>query len=274
MQNEKNIRDVLRAVLEKLIEVAPTAEQEWPELVRRAKDALASGDIDPAWAGVCAACSEGIPPARCAYFGDPNGCNAPTLGKHPEGDLAERLQDELEKAERRIAELERVTGDVLALREALEAARREARDCYDGGEYLGEGADPGFLRILAIIEAAIAAPPEPPSDATKMREAILAIKEINDKRPHDAAGYEINDIIEEALATAKGSAKCVNGLRGEPDCRGCDEHCLDVRKRNCFYWNTDIGKCALDGKPSCRIACDNFRVSKEEKPAPAEGGAE
>jgi len=123
MQNEKNIRDALRAVLEKLIEVAPTAEQEWPELVRRAKDALASDDIDPAWAGVCAACSEGIQPKRCAYYGDPNGCNAPTLGKHTEGDLAERLQEELEKAERRIAELEHVPGNAAAMREALEPAR-------------------------------------------------------------------------------------------------------------------------------------------------------
>lgn len=71
-----------------------------------------------------------------------------------------------------------------------------------------------------------------------------------------------------------GSAKCVNGLRGDPDCRGCEEHCLDVRKRNCFYWNPDIGKCALDGKPSCRISCGNFHVAKEEKPGPAEGGKE
>ena len=59
------------------------------------------------WKKVCAACAEGTPPERCAYYGDPNGCNAPTLGKHPEGDLAERLQEALEKAERRIAELER-----------------------------------------------------------------------------------------------------------------------------------------------------------------------
>jgi hypothetical protein len=107
-----------------------------------------------------------------------------------------------------------------------------------------------------------------------MREAILAIKEINDKRPHDAAGYEINDIIEEALATAKESAKCVNGLRGEPDCRGCNEHCEDVRKRNCFYWNPDIegGLCALTGRKSCPISCDNFTTTT--KAAPAEGGLE
>lgn len=38
-----------------------------------------------------------------------------------------------------------------------------------------------------------------PGSAAAMREALLAIKEINDKRPHDAAGYEIDDIIEEAV---------------------------------------------------------------------------
>ena len=77
-------------------------------------------------------------------------------------------------------------------------------------------------------------------------------------------------------APAQGGAKCVNGLRGEPDCRGCNEHCEDVRKRNCFYWNPDIegGVCALTGKKSCPISCDNFHVAKEEKPAPAKGGKE
>ena len=63
------------------------------------------------WKQVCAACAEGTPPACCAYYGEPNGCNAPTLGKHPEGDLAERLQEALEKAERRIAELEHASGN-------------------------------------------------------------------------------------------------------------------------------------------------------------------
>ena len=76
------------------------------------------------WKKICAACSEGTPPKRCAYYGDPNGCNAPTLGKHPEGDLAERLQDELEKAERRIAELERVKASASKMRKALEYVLR------------------------------------------------------------------------------------------------------------------------------------------------------
>ena len=171
MQNEKNIRDALRAVLEKLIEVAPTAEQEWPELVRRAKDALASGGIDPAWAGVCAACAEGTPPERCAYYGDPSGCNAPTLGKHPEGDLAERLQDELEKAERRIAELERASGNAAAMREALLTARntlvlysRDMKPRYQ--------AEVGFM--IDECDAALAAPARNCDRFATAEEAVAA----------------------------------------------------------------------------------------------------
>ena len=77
------------------------------------------------WKKVCAACAEGTPPERCAYYGDPNGCNAPTLGAHPEGNLAERLQEALEKADRRIAELERAPGNAAAMRAALvECAKR------------------------------------------------------------------------------------------------------------------------------------------------------
>ncbi len=84
------------------------------------------------WKKICAACAEGTPPERCAYYGDPNGCNAPTLGKHPEGDLAERLQDELEKAERRIAELERVPGNSAAMRAALELLMLMPQWCCAG----------------------------------------------------------------------------------------------------------------------------------------------
>ena len=89
------------------------------------------------WKKICAACSEGTPPKRCAYYGDPNGCNAPTLGKHPEGDLAEQLQEELEKAERRIAELERAKTSASKMRKALENARSKfihIKKCADKGE--------------------------------------------------------------------------------------------------------------------------------------------
>ena len=76
------------------------------------------------WTKICAACAEGTPPERCVYYGEPGGCNAPKLGQHPDGNVAERLQEALDKAERRIAELERATGNAAAVRDALERSTR------------------------------------------------------------------------------------------------------------------------------------------------------
>lgn len=75
------------------------------------------------WKKVCAACAEGTPPERCAYYGDPNGCNAPTIGAHPEGDLAERLQDELADAHDAIARLEAELAETRRERDTLAAER-------------------------------------------------------------------------------------------------------------------------------------------------------
>lgn len=84
-------------------------------------------------------------------------------------------------------------GNAAAMREALKRVESE----------LSTMNQRGWGDKLACVRSALAAPPTPPSDAAKMREAISAIKELNDRRPHDAAGYEINDIIEEALALEK-----------------------------------------------------------------------
>lgn len=35
------------------------------------------------WRKICTDCQEGEPPKDCEYFGEPGGCNAPTMGKHP-----------------------------------------------------------------------------------------------------------------------------------------------------------------------------------------------
>lgn len=78
-----------------------------------------------------------------------------SLALEIEDDYFTKLLDRIEAAVKR----EKQPGNAAAMRAALEAARRKARDCYDGGEYLGEGADPGFLQILAIIDAALAAQP-------------------------------------------------------------------------------------------------------------------
>ncbi len=151
------------------------------------KNAAISNAVDSAWADVCAACAKGMPPACCAYYGDPNGCNAPTLGKHPEGDLAERLQEALDKAERRIAELERAPGNAAALREAAERIcsidqsetqdlRQLAKFCHDQSIY-GGGLIERVLADIEIVRQALSAPPEPPSNAAAMREALKASRD-------------------------------------------------------------------------------------------------
>lgn len=118
------------------------------------KNATISNAVDSAWAGVCAACAEGTPPERCAYYGDPDGCNAPILGKHPEGNLAERLQEALEKAERRIAELERASGNAAAMRAALERLLRFLQWMY---AQEGRSADVGRDRLSDEIDVAVSA---------------------------------------------------------------------------------------------------------------------
>ena len=35
------------------------------------------------WRKICTDCQEGEPPKDCEYYGEPNGCNSPTYGKHP-----------------------------------------------------------------------------------------------------------------------------------------------------------------------------------------------
>ena len=96
-----------------------------------------------------------------------------------------------------VEELERSRGNVEVMREALES-------CLNFIVRIDRAFNPFMQGLLedavAKAETALATPPETPSDAARMREAILAIKEVKDRRPHDADGYEINDIIEEALA--------------------------------------------------------------------------
>lgn len=173
---------------------------------------------------------------------------------------------------------DRPVGNVAAMREALiQCELFLANVCNHGHPKLNPGdecvacKDCEDMRsmVCKALDAAPARNCDRFATEDEAREAYWAYREpleFNDK-PFVA-------ITEWLFAPAEGGAKCIDGLRGRPDCRGCDEHCLDVRKRNCFYWNPDIGKCALDGKPSCRIACDNFCGSKEEKPDTAEGGAQ
>lgn len=38
---------------------------------------------DPDWAEICTKCHDGESPEDCEYFGEPNGCNSPIYGQHP-----------------------------------------------------------------------------------------------------------------------------------------------------------------------------------------------
>lgn len=75
------------------------------------------------WKKICAACAEGTPPERCAYYGEPDGCNAPVRGQHPAGDVAERLKDELADAHDAIARLEAELADARRERDTACAER-------------------------------------------------------------------------------------------------------------------------------------------------------
>ena len=71
-----------------------------------------------------------------------------------EGRITQNYADRLDAAHKR----ER--GDCAKLREALVKIRSEAYECDQGGEYLGEGPDPGFERIIKMCDAALGATEE------------------------------------------------------------------------------------------------------------------
>lgn len=78
------------------------------------------------WRKICAACQEGEPPKDCEYFGEPGGCNAKTMGKHPT--CKESLQVGNISAMRKALEVmldwyDEHHDDVAAMDEAMEKAR-------------------------------------------------------------------------------------------------------------------------------------------------------
>ena len=72
-------------------------------------------------------------------------------------DIAETKRKEADRLEaalkRELAAYEQAMGK---LRDALAKIRSEAYECDQGGEYLGEGSDPGFDRIVKMCDAALA----------------------------------------------------------------------------------------------------------------------
>lgn len=88
------------------IEAALARERETADLRAIHAAEMAERESRGEWRKICASCAEGTPPERCAYYGEPDGCNAPVRGHHPAGDVAERLKDELADAHDAIARLE------------------------------------------------------------------------------------------------------------------------------------------------------------------------
>ena len=81
------------------------------------------------WKETCAKCMDGeIEPRQCEYYGEPNGCNSPTYGEHPNVGNAAKMRETIEW-----------------LKERLTAA------VYDGSFEVHEALDK--------IDAALSAPP-------------------------------------------------------------------------------------------------------------------
>ena len=80
------------------------------------------------------------------------------------------------------------------------------------------------LEVGGIVEAARTAEKSSAvGNAAAMLGAMLAIRDINDRRPHDADGYEINDIINDALSAPPRKGKWKNGRRYEYEYAYCSE---------------------------------------------------
>ena len=99
--------------------------------------------IDTNWEEICKKCNEeGLPNhIDCEYYGEPNGCNSPTYGRHPA--------------------YKRELGNVQKMREALDIILVQLRNIYHSPDYKDE---PAFvktcLRSMEIaIDYALASPP-------------------------------------------------------------------------------------------------------------------
>lgn len=89
----------------------------------------------------------------------------------------------------------------------------------------------------------------------QMRDALKSIKDINDSRPHDAKGYEINDIITDALALPR--RQCDVGTVDEQKKR-FDDYCVTNR-------SDDLGclDCPAYGKGDCEFRWAQMPYEKE-----------
>lgn len=94
----------------------------------------------------------------------------------------------------------------------------------------------------------------------KLRDALKSIKDINDSRPHDAKGYEINDIITDAIALPL--RQCDVGTAEEQTKRFSD-FCA-VHRHTDLPW---CAGCPLENTPSdtgCSFAWAQMPYEAEE----------
>ena len=89
------------------------------------------------WRKICAACNEGEPPKDCEYYGEPNGCNSPTYGKHPTCDKSSQ------------------GGDMAAMREALEEFVKYSELVQRMGIFVRDS----LVKITTKAREALSAPP-------------------------------------------------------------------------------------------------------------------
>lgn len=82
------------------------------------------------WKETCAKCKDGeIEPIHCEYYGEPNGCNSPTYGEHPDS-----------------------AGDASALLDALKQVRELAQSCINA---CSDEIDSLCAKIVAVCNTAI-----------------------------------------------------------------------------------------------------------------------
>lgn len=84
------------------------------------------------WKETCAKCMDGeIEPRQCEYYGEPNGCNSPTYGEHPNVGNAAKMRETIEWLKERLTAA--VYDGSLDVHEALDkidaALSAPARNC-------------------------------------------------------------------------------------------------------------------------------------------------
>jgi len=115
------------------------------ELTRRLDEAQPKPDPD--WNEICAKCRDGeVEPEDCEYYGDPNGCNSPIIGRHP------RTKCDTAKLREAASQLASIFDCDIQFLET------HAKELKDGGAY-GGGIIEHILHCITLARKALATPP-------------------------------------------------------------------------------------------------------------------